>query len=74
MLAGHSAPDNTQSESLTRYSKRGRCWPITQRPGTTLHLGRIHLQATAAKAGSVSRSLSTQADSRTSCSSEGGEC
>ena len=65
VLAGHSAPRHytpSRLDSLTFYSsEEGQCQPVTQHPGTTLHLGWIHLQTTAAKKGSVSRSLSTQA-------------
>ena len=64
MLAGHSAPRHftpSRSDSLTRYSSDGeQCQPTTKHPGTTLHLGRIHLLPTTAKEGSVSRLLRTQ--------------
>ena len=65
MLAGHSAARHwapSRMDSLTRYSREeGQCQPITQHLGTTLHLGWVHLRATAAKKGSVSRSLNAQA-------------
>ena len=65
MLAGHSVPTHytpSRSDSLTRYRREGgQCYPATQHPRTTLHLGRIHLLATATKEGSISRPLSTQA-------------
>ena len=67
----------SRSNSLTLYSsKEGQCQPTTQRPGTTPHLDRILLLATAAKEGSVSRRLSTPSrlNSLTSYRTEGGQC
>ena len=63
MLAGnpariHHAP--VRSDSLTSYSKEGgHSEQATQPSYTTLHLGRIHLRATAAKEGSVGKLLNT---------------
>ena len=62
LLVGHSSPVPSRSDLLTSYiNEGGQCRSATQHSGTELHLDRIRLLPTAAKAGSVSRPLSNQA-------------
>ena len=57
MLARNSKRTPSRSDSLTRYrNEGGQCQPVTQ---NAPHLGRVHLQSTEAKEGSVCRRFST---------------